>query len=70
MKKKIFIMAILLVLVGSCCTGCFKRDKMEDINIITTVYQNYMDKTQLLIQYTLMALILMNISYQIKNIKI
>lgn len=38
MKKKIFIMAILLVLVGSCCTGCFKRDKMEDINIITTVY--------------------------------
>lgn len=35
MKKKILILTIFLTLL-TC--GCFKRDKMEDINIITTVY--------------------------------
>ena len=34
MKKKILILLTLLLL----STGCFKRDKMEDINIITTIY--------------------------------
>lgn len=28
----------MFVIVTSCLTGCFKRDKMEDINIVTTVY--------------------------------
>lgn len=36
MKKYVkSLIAILLVLIS---TGCFKRDTMEDINIITTVY--------------------------------
>ena len=36
MRKKLLFIAVLL-----CCfisTGCFKRDNMEDINIITTAY--------------------------------
>lgn len=37
-KKKIFIKILLLILVISSCSGCFKRDEMEDITIITTVY--------------------------------
>ncbi len=36
MKKKIFI--LLLILTSTLTTGCFKRDKMEDIEIITTAY--------------------------------
>lgn len=35
MKKKILILTIFLTLL-TC--GCFKRDKMQDIQIITTVY--------------------------------
>ncbi len=34
MKKRLLIIVILLLLT----TGCFKRDNMEDINIITTYY--------------------------------
>lgn len=36
MKKKIFLITILLLCFMT--TGCFKRDNMEDINIITTAY--------------------------------
>ena len=36
--KKIIIKFLLLVLIISSCSGCFKRDEMEDITIITTVY--------------------------------
>ena len=36
MKKKVFI--IILILMCIFTTGCFKRDNMEDINIITTYY--------------------------------
>ena len=36
MKKKFLI--ILLLLTSLTMTGCFKRDSMEDINIITTYY--------------------------------
>ena len=28
----------MFIIVTSCLTGCFKRDKMEDINIVTTIY--------------------------------
>lgn len=34
MKKKILILLTIILI----STGCFKRDKMEDINIITTIY--------------------------------
>ena len=34
MKKKLLLVIVLLL----CATGCFKRDNMEDINIITTAY--------------------------------
>lgn len=37
MKKTIIISSILIITL-SCLTGCFKRDKMEDINIATTIY--------------------------------
>lgn len=37
MKKKI-ISLVIITLILSCLTGCFKRDSMEDINIITTIY--------------------------------
>lgn len=33
--KKILVLLILVLLLG---TGCFKRDNMEDIGIITTIY--------------------------------
>lgn len=36
MKKKILLSIILTLTVLT--TGCFKRDQMEDINIITTIY--------------------------------
>jgi len=36
MKKKILFITLLLLI--SLTTGCFKRDNMEDINIITTAY--------------------------------
>lgn len=36
MKK--FCLALLIFSMAVFTTGCFKRDKMEDINIITTVY--------------------------------
>ncbi len=36
MKKRLFIIIILLLCLTT--TGCFKRDSMEDINIITTYY--------------------------------
>ena len=36
MKKIILILITITILVGS--TGCFKRDNMENINIITTIY--------------------------------
>ncbi len=36
MKKKIFLCILLLLTILT--TGCFKRDQMEDINIITTIY--------------------------------
>ena len=37
MKKSILVLICGLI-VTTCLTGCFKRDKMEDINIITTIY--------------------------------
>ena len=37
MKKTILFIFIGLLLV-TCLTGCFKRDKMQDINIATTIY--------------------------------
>lgn len=37
MKKTIIVLFILIITL-SCLTGCFKRDKMEDINIATTIY--------------------------------
>ena len=36
MKKKLLF--IILLLLISLTTGCFKRDNLEDINIITTSY--------------------------------
>lgn len=36
MKKKLF--SLLLIFVIILTTGCIKRDKMEDIEIITTIY--------------------------------
>ncbi len=36
MKKIITILITIIILIGT--TGCIKRDKMEDINIITTIY--------------------------------
>lgn len=35
--KKIFL-SLLIITLCFCTTGCFKRDSMENINIITTVY--------------------------------
>lgn len=37
-RKNIIKVLILTLLLGIVTTGCFKRDDMEDINIITTVY--------------------------------
>lgn len=37
-KKYIKRILIILVLISITCSGCFKRDEMEDINIITTIY--------------------------------
>lgn len=37
MKKTIIILFTTIITL-SCLTGCFKRDKMEDINIATTIY--------------------------------
>ncbi|MEG1900356.1 MAG: metal ABC transporter substrate-binding protein [Bacilli bacterium] len=36
MKKKLLV--TILILVTLITTGCFKRDEMENINIITTIY--------------------------------
>ena len=36
MKKVILILLTITLLIG--VTGCFKRDNLENINIITTVY--------------------------------
>lgn len=36
MKKKFLLLTIMLSILLT--TGCFKRDKMEDIDIITTIY--------------------------------
>ena len=35
-KKSIFKLLAIILLLGVITTGCFKRDDMEDINIITT----------------------------------
>ena len=46
MKKKI-ITVMALIITATCLTGCFKKDRMEDINIATTIYPiEYMKKTQ------------------------
>lgn len=37
-KKQFIKLLILIIVIGGITTGCFKRDEMEDINIITTVY--------------------------------
>ena len=37
-KKSIFKLLAIILLLGVITTGCFKRDDMEDISIITTVY--------------------------------
>lgn len=37
-KNNIIKLIIIMLLVTTLCSGCFKRDDMEDINIITTVY--------------------------------
>ena len=37
-KKSIFKLLTIILLLGVITTGCFKRDDMEDISIITTVY--------------------------------
>ena len=37
MKKKI-IKVMALIITATCLTGCFKKDRMEDINIATTIY--------------------------------
>ena len=37
-KKQVIKLLILIIVIGGITTGCFKRDEMEDINIITTVY--------------------------------
>lgn len=37
-KKQVIKLLILIIIIGGITTGCFKRDEMEDINIITTVY--------------------------------
>ena len=34
MKKKIIVLLVMVI----CLTGCFKRDKLEDVDIYTTVY--------------------------------
>ncbi len=36
--KKSIILLFLLCLVTTCLTGCFKKDIMDDINIVTTIY--------------------------------
>lgn len=36
--KKTIITLFTITITLSCLTGCFKRDKMEDINIATTIY--------------------------------
>lgn len=36
--KKTIVVLFTLTIITSCLTGCFKRDKMEDINIATTIY--------------------------------
>ena len=36
--KKTIVLLFTLVIIITCLTGCFKKDKMEDINIATTVY--------------------------------
>lgn len=38
MKKKYIKLFILIITITLVCSGCFKRDDMEDINIITTAY--------------------------------
>lgn len=37
-KNNITKIIIIMLIITMLCTGCFKRDDMEDINIITTVY--------------------------------
>jgi len=37
-KKNIIKLILITTMAITLCTGCFKRDDMEDINIITTVY--------------------------------
>lgn len=37
MKKKI-ITVMALIITATCLTGCFKKDRMEDVNIATTIY--------------------------------
>lgn len=36
--KKSVLFIICGLIITTCLTGCFKRDSMEDINIITTIY--------------------------------
>lgn len=36
--KKVLVYIFVLIIVLSCTTACLKRDKMENINIITTLY--------------------------------
>lgn len=36
MKK--YILFIMMLIVVTCLTGCLKKDKMDDINIATTIY--------------------------------
>ena len=38
MKKNYIKLFILIITITLVCSGCFKRDDMEDINIITTAY--------------------------------
>ena len=60
MKNKILLS--ILVIVTILTTGCFfKRDEMEDINIITTIYPiEYFMETNL----TFQVFILMVLMYQ------
>ena len=36
--KKFSLIIIVSLIITTCLTGCLKKDRMEDINIITTIY--------------------------------